>query len=169
MQRSIQSFHRDAAAHWVADLDCGHCQHVRHNPPFEDRPWTMTEQGRRSKLGQHLLCPNCDRFELPEGFQAYKRTPEFDAASIPDGLRKAHSTKSGVWAKVHVVEGQLRYVVHAPLNQEYILEPTRAGIIVPELLHYVEPLGPVRFFVEFFRHPQSDKSGLVADGEGGQK
>ncbi len=150
MERSILGFHCDEEDYWVADLDCGHSQHVRHNPPFENRPWTTTEEGRNSKLGQQLLCPNCDRFELPESFQAYKRTSEFDAASIPDGLRKAHSTKRGVWAKVHVLEGQLRYTVHAPLDQEFILDPGHEGVIVPELLHHVEPLGPVRFYIEFY-------------------
>jgi tellurite methyltransferase len=152
MERSILGFHRDEEDYWVAELECGHSQHVRHNPPFENRPWTTTQEGRQSKLGQQLRYLNCDRFELPEGFQAYKRTPEFDAASIPDGLRKAHSTKRRVWAKVHVWEGQLRYTVHAPLNQEFILEPENDGIIVPELLHHVEPLGAVRFFVEFYKY-----------------
>ena len=74
MKRSIVSFHRDADKDWVAELDCGHSQHVRHHPPFDNRPWTTTEAGRRSKLGRHLVCPNCDRFELPDGFQAYTTT-----------------------------------------------------------------------------------------------
>lgn len=152
MERNILGFHRDEENDWVAELDCGHNQHVRHNPPFENRPWTTTEEGRKSKLGQQLLCPNCDRFELPERFHAYKRTPEFDASSIPDSLRKAHSTKRGVWAKVRVLEGQLRYSVHAPLNQEFVLKPENDGIIVPEVLHHVEPLGPVQFYVEFYKH-----------------
>ncbi len=150
MKRRIVGFHRDQEKEWVAELDCGHGQHVRHRPPFENRPWTTTEAGRRSKLGFELICPNCARFELPSGFQAYKRTPEFEASSIPDGLRKAHSTKRGVWAKVNVLEGQLRYATHAPLAREFILEPERPGIIVPEVLHHIAPLGPVRFYVEFY-------------------
>ena len=151
MKRPIVDFHRDKEKDWVADLDCGHSQHVRHRPPFENRPWTTTEAGRRSKLGQHLNCPNCDRFELPGGFQASKRTQEFDASSIPDGLRKAHSTKRGVWAKVHVLQGRLRYTVHPPLAREFLLEPKNGGIIVPEVRHHVEPIGPVRFYIEFHR------------------
>ncbi len=154
MERSITGFHLDVEHYWVAELDCGHTQHVRHNPPFENRPWTTTQEGRTSKLGQKLVCPNCDRFELPEGFQSYKRTPEFDATSVPDSLRKAHSTKTGIWAKVRVLEGQLRYTVHAPLGKEFILGPEHHGIIVPELLHHVEPLGSVRFFVEFFKRAE---------------
>lgn len=151
MNRSIVGFHRDDNTDWVAELDCGHSQHVRHHPPFEHRPWTMTEAGRRSKLGHHLVCPNCDRFALPDGLQAYRRTPEFDASSIPDGLRKAHSTKRGVWAKIKVLEGQLRYTVHPPLAQAFLLAPENTGIIVPEVLHHIDPLGPVRFYVEFYK------------------
>ncbi|MEP7326441.1 MAG: DUF3565 domain-containing protein, partial [Gemmatimonadota bacterium] len=32
MQRRIASFHQDPESHWVADLECGHSQHVRHDP-----------------------------------------------------------------------------------------------------------------------------------------
>ena len=24
---------------WVAELECGHTQHVRHDPPWTNRPW----------------------------------------------------------------------------------------------------------------------------------
>jgi hypothetical protein len=33
------------------------------------------------------------------------------------------------------------------------LFPGKLGIVVPEVLHNVEPLGTVRFFVEFYRAP----------------
>jgi hypothetical protein len=31
--RKIVGFHRDDLGDWVADLECGHAQHLRHNPP----------------------------------------------------------------------------------------------------------------------------------------
>ena len=34
MQRTIIGFHQDEAQEWVADLECGHQQHVRHTPPW---------------------------------------------------------------------------------------------------------------------------------------
>ena len=34
MQRTIIGFHQDATQEWVADLECGHQQHVRHPPPW---------------------------------------------------------------------------------------------------------------------------------------
>jgi hypothetical protein len=61
MQRAIIGFHLDEHGDWVADLDCGHRQHVRHNPPFVNRPWVITEEGRRSKLGVTLECILCEQ------------------------------------------------------------------------------------------------------------
>lgn len=39
MKRSIAGFHQDEESHWVAELDCGHGQHMRHDPP-----WTLAFQ-----------------------------------------------------------------------------------------------------------------------------
>jgi hypothetical protein len=33
MQRQVIKFYQDEEQHWVAGLDCGHSQHVRHDPP----------------------------------------------------------------------------------------------------------------------------------------
>ncbi len=103
-------------------------------------------------LGSCLDCVRCDRFELPESFVAYKRTPEFDETTVPAGLRRDHSTKVGVWARVVVLSGRLRYCVDA-LNTDVELSQDRTGIVVPEVLHHVEPIGAVRFYVEFYRTP----------------
>ena len=54
MQQAIVGFHLDEENHWVADLACGHGQHVRHDPPWQNRPWVLREQGRREKLGVML-------------------------------------------------------------------------------------------------------------------
>ena len=152
MKRPITGFRTDEHGDWVALLDCGHPQHVRHNPPFTNRSWVVTEQGRNSRLGEVLNCVRCDRFELPAHFVAYKQTPIFTEASLPEGLKQDHSTKTGVWAKIIVTEGKLLYRV-AALGTEMELSRNQAGIIVPEVLHCVEPVGAVRFFVEFYRSP----------------
>ena len=60
MQRRIIGFHQDEEAHWVAELECGHTQHVRHNPPWFVRPWVVTEAGRSQALGTFLNCKQCD-------------------------------------------------------------------------------------------------------------
>jgi hypothetical protein len=57
--RRITGFHQDGEHHWVAELECGHQQHVRHNPPWETRPWVLTEATRREKIGATLDCVMC--------------------------------------------------------------------------------------------------------------
>jgi hypothetical protein len=34
MKQKIVGFHQDEHADWVAELQCGHTQHVRHHPPW---------------------------------------------------------------------------------------------------------------------------------------
>lgn len=59
--RKIVGFHQDVEQHWVADLECGHTQHVRHDPPWQSRPWVITEAGRQDFIGQTLLCVECGK------------------------------------------------------------------------------------------------------------
>jgi tellurite methyltransferase len=153
MHRAITGYHTDAAGDWVAELGCGHGQHVRHRPPLFLRPWVTTPDGRAAMLGTELDCVRCDRLELPEGYVAYKRTPTFDEGSIPAGLRAHHATRPGVWAVIHVEHGRLRYRVEADGGREFALDPATPGVVAPEVLHRVEPDGTVRFFVEFWRKP----------------
>jgi len=56
----IVAYHKDDENHWVARLACGHFQHVRHNPPWVNRPWVETLVGRKSMLGHQLKCKKCD-------------------------------------------------------------------------------------------------------------
>lgn len=69
MHQPITAFHLDADAHWVAELACGHGQHVRHDPPWQNRPWVLTEAGRAGKLGAWLDCRRCDT-SVPRDFPA---------------------------------------------------------------------------------------------------
>lgn len=61
VQRAIVGFHQDEEGHWVAELACGHGQHVRHKPPFWTRTWVLTPEGRAEKLGTELTCVLCDQ------------------------------------------------------------------------------------------------------------
>jgi tellurite resistance-related uncharacterized protein len=88
---------------------------------------------------------------LPPDVSAYQRTREFTEATVPDALRRRHTTKPGVWARIQVLEGSLRYRILEPVPEEHVLSPERFGVVEPEVPHEVEPLGTVRFFVEFLR------------------
>ena len=88
---------------------------------------------------------------LPFTVAFYRRTPEFTETSVPEGLRRSHRTKAGVWGRIVVLEGRLLYrILEAPVR-EFTLDADNPGIVEPEVEHEVEPLGPVRFFVEFHR------------------
>ena len=63
MKRRITGFHTDEHGDWRAELECGHYQHVRHNPPLRTRPWVLTEEGRAARLGLELNCKRCDEEE----------------------------------------------------------------------------------------------------------
>ena len=151
MKRTIVDFRLDQAGDWVAALDCGHGQHVRHRPPFINRPWVTTASGRENARGAELDCVLCDRMEWPEGFAAYRRTPEFDENSVPAGLKRNHNTRRGVWARIHVLAGELRYHVGEPVSNSFPVTTGPGAVIVPEVPHRVEIVGAVRFFVEFWR------------------
>lgn len=60
MEQSIVAYHQDEYGDWVADLSCGHGQHVRHRPPFVNRPWVLTAVGREQHKGTPLECKQCD-------------------------------------------------------------------------------------------------------------
>lgn len=60
MQRKIVGFHQDARGDWVADLECGHGQHVRHDPPWQVRAWVVEEATRRNFVGTLLNCKKCE-------------------------------------------------------------------------------------------------------------
>jgi hypothetical protein len=66
VNRSITGFHLDDEGHWVAELVCGHHQHVRHDPPWINRSWVTTAEGRQARIGQMLDCVKCDEGAPPD-------------------------------------------------------------------------------------------------------
>jgi len=60
MKRKIVGFHKDEFDDWVADLECSHTQHVRHKPPWQNRPWVVDPEGRKKRIGYELDCKKCD-------------------------------------------------------------------------------------------------------------
>jgi tellurite resistance-related uncharacterized protein len=96
---------------------------------------------------------------LPAGVKPYKRTADFTETTVPEALRRAHATKPGVWGLIHVLEGHLVYRVTDPRRpaSEVVLTPGDGlGVVEPTILHEVEPLGLVRFYVEFQKLEDQD-------------
>jgi hypothetical protein len=63
MRRAVVGFEQDGEGHWVAKLECGHGQHVRHDPPWTARDWVTTEEGRAGRLGSAMECKRCEEAE----------------------------------------------------------------------------------------------------------
>lgn len=95
----------------------------------------------------------------PEGLHSYKRTPSFSETTVPAGLLNEHATKEGVWGLIHVEEGELRYMVtdaRRERSRMTLTPATEPGVVEPTILHCVEPVGRVRFHVEFLRPAQGE-------------
>lgn len=88
---------------------------------------------------------------LPSHIISYKKTPEFNETSIPKGLLKSHQTKEGVWGKIVVLEGKLKFTISEPEEEVIILSDSVFGVVEPTIFHEVEPIGSVRFYVEFYK------------------
>lgn len=151
MERAFSAFSRDDEGVLVAHLDCGHRQHMRHKPPLIERPWVLTEEGRAGRIGMSVDCPLCDRGEMPEGFEEYKRTPIFDAGTVPAALLREHRTKLGVWGVLRVEGGALEYVVLAPARRVTPLQAGDAQVVVTAVPHLVVLEEGARFSVAFHR------------------
>src|SRR5438105_2172623 len=49
----------DEDRQWVAELECGHTIHMRHDPPWQNRPWVLSAGERAQKIGVLLDCLQC--------------------------------------------------------------------------------------------------------------
>jgi tellurite resistance-related uncharacterized protein len=97
---------------------------------------------------------------LPADLVPYRRTAEFTQDTVPAGLLRAHTTKAGAWGLIHVLEGRLAYRVtdsRRPASETVLTPDGAPGVVEPTILHEVEPLGPVRFYVEFHRAAEAAK------------
>lgn len=89
--------------------------------------------------------------DLPKGVVQYKKTPIFTQDTIPAGLLKSHSTKAGTWGKICIIQGKLLYTIEDEQYETTQLSAERFGVVEPEVLHHVKPVGDVEFFVEFYK------------------
>ena len=81
----------------------------------------------------------------------YRSTPVFDQDSLPAALRRSHCTKASVWGIIRVLTGQLRYTIEAT-GQNVLLDPSRPGLVRPQELHHVTPIGAMTMRVDFYDH-----------------
>lgn len=150
MDRTIVEFHLDGDGDWVAELDCGHRQHVRHRPPFQMRPWVLDDEERDARVLTLLECPLCDRQEMPDGLRFVWRSAEWGARSLPTGLRRAHKLAPGTWGRLIVEEGRVAFRASTTPPVDRVLDAGAVQAIPPGVEHQVEPEDDARVYVEFW-------------------
>lgn len=142
-------FHADDAGDWVAELSCLHNQHVRHDPPFSERPWVLTESARTGRLRADLDCPLCDRAELPEGLELARTAGPFDQTTLPAALRRDHRVADRTWALLRVLHGEVDFEMATTPPVRRRLGAGGEQAIPPEVMHQVRLQAPVRLEVDF--------------------
>lgn len=88
--------------------------------------------------------------QIPNNVVSYNATPVFDETTIPVGLLKDHTTKEGVWGKIIITKGKLLYCIY-DTQEEISLDTNHYGVIEPNTLHHIQPLGEVKFQIEFYK------------------
>jgi len=90
---------------------------------------------------------------IPDNVEQYAQTPSFTADTVPPGLLKDHSTKSGVWGLLVIERGEVLYTVTDPEDPgRYELCKGQQAVIVPTQRHYVSLLSDdAVFHVKFLK------------------
>ncbi len=88
--------------------------------------------------------------ELPPGLELVRTTSVFTESSVPAGLLAAHRVASGVWGRLVVASGAVRFRFEDEEDGHVITAPG-SMVIPPDRPHHLEILGPVRFVLEFHR------------------
>lgn len=153
MIRTIDDFHQDEDGDWVAELSCLHSQHVRHVPPFADRPWVTTAAGRAERIGAEWDCPLCDRAELPDGLVLARTAGPFDHETVPPGLTRDHRVAGRTWADLRVVHGSVGFRMATDPPIDRTLRAGESQAIPPLVPHALEPSKGAVFVVDFLVKP----------------
>ncbi|HVM63732.1 MAG TPA: DUF3565 domain-containing protein [Acidimicrobiales bacterium] len=178
MERAIVGFHPDGAGNWVAELECGHDQHVYHRPPFQVRPWVLDAAGREGRLGTPLGCPLCDRAELPAGLRPEYRSPPWSARTVPAEVLQGRRAPDGSWARIVVEEGHVAVGVATARPMHRALAAGEWQAVPPGTAYELAVEGDAKFRVELLgvaRSAWRSSSGATealeldaGDGEGGE-
>lgn len=69
---------------------------------------------------------------------------------MPGGLHRAHRLSAGTWGQIEVKDGLLRFRASTTPPTDILLGPASVQAIPPEVVHEIEPVGTVRFRIQFY-------------------
>ena len=89
----------------------------------------------------------------------YQTLPVWTKDTLPQSFQEKHNTKKGTWAKITVLEGELKYYAldeHGNVQSTSIhSKENPPPLVEPQAWHRVEPLGDnLRCFLEFYGLPE---------------
>ncbi|WP_068547058.1 DUF1971 domain-containing protein [Thalassotalea crassostreae] len=98
---------------------------------------------------------------IPEDFVNYKSTPQFTRSNIPKMFLHLHNTKAGVYGKICVTKGQLKFYGFAHrrgnVEKEIVIDENQSAVSPPEYWHKVEFLtDDTEFHVDFYAQKDSE-------------
>ena len=102
---------------------------------------------------------------IPKHFVHTRSTPFWDKESVPRALLTHHNTKKGVYGRLSVMQGAVKYYGFANEHDttpevEVVIEAGQFGISPPEYWHHVEGLTDDTYFnIDFFADPQEELQG----------
>lgn len=152
MEKKIVDFHVDEQGDWVADLECGHTQHVRHNPPWINRPWVLEEEGRKRSLGALLDCLKCNMPTMPERVHRVECSEVFDQQALVNQYSGMQKNDHDCWIKVVVSEGELVYQQVADKTKGYVIDSNFSAVIMPNEIFSLSPKGHVLFQFHYYQN-----------------
>ncbi|WP_318441458.1 DUF1971 domain-containing protein [Photobacterium leiognathi] len=81
---------------------------------------------------------------IPTNFVNYKSTPIFNRDTVPKMLVHEHNTREGVYGKISVIAGALKFYGftqrRGDIKQEVVIEANNSLISPPQYWHKVELL-----------------------------
>lgn len=152
MNKGIVGFHIDDQGDWVADLECGHAQHVRHNPPWVNRPWVLEVEGRKRALGTLLDCLKCNMPRIPSEAQQIACSAMLTQQAISEKDADLQYNDADTWVKVVVHEGELIYQQIADKTIGYVIDSEFAAVIAPGERFVLREKGRVRYQLFYYHN-----------------
>lgn len=105
---------------------------------------------------------------LPSDLEYVRTTDTFDEGDHPAGLLRDHHVAAGVWGRLVVHTGELRFVFEDDADHPIAVSAGTSQVIPPSRRHHVEFTGPVTFAIEFHREraratptPGDESTGLA--------
>ncbi|NQZ90819.1 MAG: DUF1971 domain-containing protein [Moritella sp.] len=98
---------------------------------------------------------------IPTDFVNYKSTPVFTPENIPKMFLHLHNTRAGVYGKINVISGSLKFYGfterRGEIEQEIVIAQDETAISPPEYWHKVEFMSDdTSFRVDFYAQEDSD-------------